>query len=180
MTPGWNDRSAGTLSPPPHFPTSAHAGALARATYWQTPIWMFAIVAVGPRLVQVVLPVQPPAPLTPTLQSLRQTWGVPCTVEWEGFAAAAGETPATGLETEVETHLFRIAQEAMNNAIRHGAPGRIRLQLVRTRRELTLSIADDGAGLPQPPVEGKTMVAKGSWTSPLTMIWRSIKSRSLQ
>lgn len=45
------------------------------------------------------------------------------------------------------THLFRIAQEAVNNAIRHGNPTRIEIRLRREDSRLLLEIEDDGSGL---------------------------------
>jgi signal transduction histidine kinase len=49
---------------------------------------------------------------------------------------------------EVDTHLFRIAQEAVNNAIRHGGARRLRLSLRRHDDfSAVLEIADDGSGL---------------------------------
>ncbi len=46
-------------------------------------------------------------------------------------------------------HLYRIAQEALSNAVRHAHASRIALELRRTDRELILLVEDDGAGLPQ-------------------------------
>lgn len=45
------------------------------------------------------------------------------------------------------THLFRIAQEAVSNAIKHGKARRIDIELERVGTELRLSIRDDGVGL---------------------------------
>ncbi len=47
------------------------------------------------------------------------------------------------------THLFRIVQEAVNNAVRHAGPSRIAIRLVRDQGGLSLSIADDGDGIPE-------------------------------
>ena len=46
------------------------------------------------------------------------------------------------------SHLFRIAQEAVANAIRHGRPRHIAIRLGETDEQLGLEISDDGAGLP--------------------------------
>ena len=57
---------------------------------------------------------------------------------------------------EAATHLHRIAQEALNNAVRHGKAGRVRIALevaadaATPAEETYLTIADDGVGLPQP------------------------------
>lgn len=48
------------------------------------------------------------------------------------------------------TNLYRIAQEAVNNAVKHGRPKKIQVRLGRTGEgECFLAIADDGAGLPK-------------------------------
>jgi len=47
--------------------------------------------------------------------------------------------------------LFRIAQEALNNAARHAAPRRIFVTLRLTGRTVELTVADDGCGLPALP-----------------------------
>jgi PAS domain S-box-containing protein len=44
-------------------------------------------------------------------------------------------------------HLYRIAQEAVSNALRHGAPTRIVINLLREDANLVLVIADDGDGM---------------------------------
>lgn len=45
-------------------------------------------------------------------------------------------------------HVYRIAQEAVSNAIRHGAATSIKLEVVTTPTELQMSISDDGKGFP--------------------------------
>jgi signal transduction histidine kinase len=47
---------------------------------------------------------------------------------------------------EVEIALFRIAQEALGNAIRHSRATRIKVALEYRRRTAVLSIRDDGVG----------------------------------
>ena len=46
-------------------------------------------------------------------------------------------------------NLFRIAQEAVNNAIKHGNPENISLKLVSLPTGITLEISDDGSGINQ-------------------------------
>jgi signal transduction histidine kinase len=48
------------------------------------------------------------------------------------------------------THLYRIAQEAVRNAIRHGKPKRICISLSERSGLLMLAVEDDGIGLPEP------------------------------
>lgn len=47
-------------------------------------------------------------------------------------------------------HLYRIAQEAVSNALRHGRPQRIRLGLCHEAEDLRLTIQDDGIGVQEP------------------------------
>jgi signal transduction histidine kinase len=47
---------------------------------------------------------------------------------------------------DVDLQLFRIAQEAVANAIRHGHPTRIGISVSYDERQVTLTIADDGCG----------------------------------
>jgi two-component system sensor kinase FixL len=56
----------------------------------------------------------------------------------------------------VVLHLYRIAQEAMTNAIKHGQTQRITMHLRSQADRFILTIQDDGVGLPatQEAVEG--------------------------
>ena len=47
------------------------------------------------------------------------------------------------------THLYRIAQEAINNAIRHGKARTIVITLRKKGNETCLSVSDDGIGFPK-------------------------------
>lgn len=49
-------------------------------------------------------------------------------------------------DREVATHLFRIAQEAMTNAIKHSKCTQITVQLKRANGDLVLTIRDNGTG----------------------------------
>lgn len=51
-------------------------------------------------------------------------------------------------DNTVATHLFRIAQEAITNAIKHGKPGRIDICLTETPERINLAIRDNGTGVP--------------------------------
>ncbi len=56
----------------------------------------------------------------------------------------------------VAMHLYRIAQEAVSNAVRHSGASGIQITLDQENGEISLSIEDDGAGLPckAPQAEG--------------------------
>jgi signal transduction histidine kinase len=50
-------------------------------------------------------------------------------------------------DNAVAMHLYRIAQEAINNATKHGKAANVRVSLIDDGRETTLRIADDGRGI---------------------------------
>ena len=50
------------------------------------------------------------------------------------------------LDKHFEHHLFRIYQECMNNAIRHGKADNIKLKLYQKENKIILSISDNGKG----------------------------------
>ncbi|MEO8257487.1 MAG: ATP-binding protein [Acidobacteriota bacterium] len=57
----------------------------------------------------------------------------------------AGRRPGDA-SPDVDLQLFRIAQEAVTNAIRHGRPRRIDISVAYDDSQVTLTIADDGCG----------------------------------
>ncbi len=58
------------------------------------------------------------------------------------FLADEGER----LPAPVETALFRIVQEAVNNVLRHAQAGHLQVTLIRAVDQVTLRVADDGQG----------------------------------
>lgn len=70
----------------------------------------------------------------------------------EGAVRVVFECPEPILiaKPQAGIHLFRIAQEAVNNALKHATPGEIRIGLERRGGELQLEVEDDGVGLPEP------------------------------
>src|SRR5581483_3783555 len=72
----------------------------------------------------------------------------------EGFTHRTGiEVKVEGelrgrLPDETETHLFRIAQEALTNVARHSGAQHVWMALSQSPNEIVLSIRDDGRGLP--------------------------------
>lgn len=55
------------------------------------------------------------------------------------------------LPAEVEVSLFRIAQEAIQNAVRHAGARRVEVRLRRAADEIILEVEDDGRGIGPPP-----------------------------
>jgi two-component system CheB/CheR fusion protein len=90
----------------------------------------------------------------------------PVEVDAEGLRAALEELASTTAErcqvaadfvgprdvrvpdNEVATNLFRIAQEAVTNAVNHAGPSRIEISLENRGSQLVLGVSDDGCGLP--------------------------------
>jgi signal transduction histidine kinase len=93
---------------------------------------------------------------------------VPVPVEAKGLKAALEDlandtTERTGItvvfspcepleipDHAVATHLYRIAQEAVANALRHAVPQAIRVSLSHDRENLILTVEDDGTGIQFP------------------------------
>jgi two-component system, LuxR family, sensor kinase FixL len=55
------------------------------------------------------------------------------------------------------THLFRIAQEAVSNAIKHGKAKNITICLRDEAGQIRLRVSDDGSGFPENPIESGGM-----------------------
>jgi PAS domain S-box-containing protein len=88
--------------------------------------------------------------LVSALQELARTtaerYHLPCRVETS--------SPIVPTDLAVATHLYRIAQEAVNNAAKHGHPRTITIRLRTDAAGLTLTVEDDGLGL-SPEVTGR-------------------------
>lgn len=61
-----------------------------------------------------------------------------------------GSDVIPGLDPDVSIQLYRIAQEAVNNAVRHGHAKNIRVDLLPLGGRILLTIEDDGIGIPIP------------------------------
>jgi len=59
----------------------------------------------------------------------------------------AGRRPVEVHDEEVASHLFRIAQEALNNAVQHSACRRIDIRLGEQDGTLVMRVTDDGVGI---------------------------------
>ncbi len=60
----------------------------------------------------------------------------------------------------IATQLYRIAQESLNNALKHAAPDLIEILLTQEHQKITLEIRDNGVGLnsaspPEEPIRGR-------------------------
>ncbi|MBI9106930.1 MAG: PAS domain S-box protein [Spirochaetales bacterium] len=63
----------------------------------------------------------------------------------------------TDINTITETQLYHIAQEAVNNAVKHADGSKIYISLKNVQSELVLSIKDNGKGISKNHVEGLGM-----------------------
>lgn len=80
------------------------------------------------------------AVLRQTVADWSATFGIPVTFRASGVDAGR-------LSHEVETHAFRIVQEALNNVHKHAAATRVKVALERRRGRTALTVTDNGIGL---------------------------------
>ncbi len=81
-------------------------------------------------------------------QRTRQQFGVKCSVE-------GGLLAATGVKDATSVQLLRIAQEAVQNAVKHAHAGKIVIHLSNQNGSWLLTVRDDGTGLrPDVPETG--------------------------
>jgi signal transduction histidine kinase len=52
------------------------------------------------------------------------------------------------LENATELHIYRIAQESVANAVKHGKPRHVEITLNRDFKGIALTVIDDGIGFP--------------------------------
>jgi len=121
-------------------------------------------------------------------QLLRPTilddFGLDAGLRWlcEGFAARTGigvdcvSTFTARLPDETETHLFRIAQEALTNVARHSGAHHVEVRLASSGHHIRLTIQDDGHGLPQAPSPAAS--APNRKPGPLGLIGMRARARS--
>jgi len=68
------------------------------------------------------------------------------------------ENPVSILDNQTATHLFRLTQEAVTNALKHGRARHIVISLTTNDDLITLKISDDGRGAPK---EGNAAAGTG-------------------
>jgi signal transduction histidine kinase len=90
------------------------------------------------------------AALQQLTQSASSAFGVPCRLECSGPVLLDDHTSAS--------QLYRIAQEAVTNAMKHAHPRSIVVYLTRNGEGITLQVVDDGIGIP----EGSADPSRGS------------------
>jgi PAS domain S-box-containing protein len=60
-------------------------------------------------------------------------------------------------DNAIATHLFRIAQEASTNAVRHGKATEVNIKLTRRSGQLILQVRDNGVGFPEGKLKSQGM-----------------------
>ena len=60
------------------------------------------------------------------------------------------EEPVLIMDSTIATHLYRIAQEAMNNAVKHARPSSLLIQWSNRNGVIEMIVEDNGVGLPDP------------------------------
>jgi PAS domain S-box-containing protein len=77
---------------------------------------------------------------------------IPCTFTCDKSVSVHNEAAIT--------QLYRIAQEAVTNAVKHGKPDRIDIFLEKRNDEISLEIKDDGIGIAKEPKQAQGMGLK--------------------
>ena len=73
-----------------------------------------------------------------------------------GLPASFAADPLPALPAETETEIYRVAQEALHNALRHSGARQVLVTLSRKPRRVVLEVADDGRGFsPGAPAAGQ-------------------------
>jgi signal transduction histidine kinase len=81
--------------------------------------------------------------LVKAVRALAETWSTHCRIDVD---FEAGQYEAAGLSSEIETILYRIIQEALNNVAKHSEATRVALILRRTADHVQAIIEDNGRG----------------------------------
>jgi len=74
-------------------------------------------------------------------ENITERFGIDCVFE--------GEESLRVPDSVIATQLYRIAQEAVTNSIKHAGAQQIVIRLAMNRSELSLAISDDGIGFPE-------------------------------
>ncbi len=88
--------------------------------------------------------------------------GLEMAIEWylHGFAKRSGvrttfemPQPVGRVQRDAELAIFRILQESLTNIHRHSGSSTAQVRLLKTNREVTIEIHDQGKGIPTPVLE---------------------------
>lgn len=79
--------------------------------------------------------------------NITKLYKIQCVFEWDHVAILKNFTMAT--------HLYRICQEAVNNAVKHADARQILIKLFSSENNIVLTVKDDGIGIPDIKVRNK-------------------------
>ena len=82
-----------------------------------------------------------PVALEAMAKKIADSFGITCTFK--------GTDDVPPLDDATSTHLYRIAQEAIGNAIKHGRAAHVQVCFEQVQKRLTLTVSDDGIGMPE-------------------------------
>lgn len=85
------------------------------------------------------------------LMSALQQWAAEVEDLFTVSCRFACDEPILVTDVAMATHLYHIAQEAVNNALKHGAPEHLAITLSREGETGSLTVEDDGIGVPEIP-----------------------------
>jgi signal transduction histidine kinase len=102
-------------------------------------------------------------------RSVQEATGLAVVVEIE-------DLPDVG--DELQTLLFRVAQEGLNNAVKHAAANSVLLRLVERDRQLQLQVIDDGRGFDAARVAGAGGSGLGSMRERLRLYGGQLELRT--
>ena len=91
--------------------------------------------------------------------------GIQCRFAYDGEVTIPDNTTAT--------HLYRIAQEAVNNALRHGEADRMRIFLSQLQDRIALEVSDNGVG-----IESEAALRDGAASTGMGMGMRTMRYRA--
>ncbi|NLT24268.1 MAG: hypothetical protein GXX82_14605 [Syntrophorhabdus sp.] len=81
--------------------------------------------------------------------NVERFFGITCTFEYD--------SPILMSDNAAATHLYRIAQEALNNAIKHGKADSVTIAMRQDGESYVLTISDNGVGMDGAQNQGKGM-----------------------
>jgi signal transduction histidine kinase len=93
-----------------------------------------------------------PAALVELASNTETLFGIECTF--------TEKPPIPAVPLEAAVHLYRIAQEATSNAVKHGQARRVTITLRCVEAEILLEVADDGTGMQSSGQSGDGMGLK--------------------
>lgn len=89
------------------------------------------------------------AALSELASTINEQHGVQCEFQFQG--------PVDVTDNFVATHLYRIAQEAVNNALKHGRGDRVEISLRGDDETISLNVLDNGVGIGNADSTGQGM-----------------------